>query len=261
MRTTYSMSQTKEAYFLSHNGLGDNITSIGAVVFLLQHYRRIHFLCKDKYVENVRLLFATREVTVVPFDANNEHESCRRIINGVDTTGNDIFVSGQHAHYLNSHITHPSILDYEMHDKYELEYPFIRQFYRDNHLDTGVYVDYFDIPTTDESYAYYEPLKPYTIVFMHTQASDTTIDLSSVVQKYVNEPNHIIICANANVYGSEHPKYQLADKYVNRRVAHYIDIIKAAAAIHIVNSCFSCIAYPLMLGKKIEPKEFVLYNR
>lgn len=257
----HSMSRTKDAYFLSHNGLGDNITSIGAVVFLLQHYRRIHFLCKDKYADNVRLLFATREVTVVPFDANKEHESCSRIINGVDTTNNDIFVSGQHKHYLNSHITHPSILEHEMDDKYELEYPFIRQFYRDNHLDTAVYVDYFDIPTTDESSAYYEPLKSYSIVFMHTQASDMTIDLSSVAQKYENEPNHIIICANKNAYAAEHPNYLLADKCINLKVAHYIDIIKHATAIHVINSCFSCIVYPLMLGKKICPKEFALYNR
>lgn len=256
-----SMSQTKEAYFLSHNGLGDNITSIGAVIFLLQYYRRIHFLCKDKYAENVKLLFANREVTVVPFDANNEYESCSSILNGVDTSNNDIFVSGVHKQYLNPHITNESILDYEMDDKYELEYPFIRQFYRDNHLDTGVYVDYFDISTTAESSAYYEPLKAYNIVFMHTQASDMTMDFSSVIHQYVNEPNHIIICADKNVYTTEHPNYQLAGKYVHLKVAHYIDIIKNATAIHVINSCFSCIVYPLYLGKKISPKGFSLYNR
>jgi hypothetical protein len=96
---------------------------------------------------------------------------------------------------------------------------------------------------------------------MHTQASDMTLDLSSVAQKYENEPNHIIICANKNAYAAEHPNYLLADKYVNLKVAHYIDIIKNAAAIHVINSCFSCIVYPLMLGKKISPKEFALYNR
>ena len=39
----------KSAFFLSHNGIGDNITNIGAINFLLQYYNSIYFLCKDIY--------------------------------------------------------------------------------------------------------------------------------------------------------------------------------------------------------------------
>ena len=41
------ITKQKSAYFLSHNGLGDNITNIGAINFLLNYYETIYFLCKD----------------------------------------------------------------------------------------------------------------------------------------------------------------------------------------------------------------------
>ena len=52
------MNKLSTAYFVSHNGLGDNITNIGAVNFLLQYYEIIHFLCKDDYANNVKHLFS-----------------------------------------------------------------------------------------------------------------------------------------------------------------------------------------------------------
>ena len=58
----------KNAYFLSHNGLGDNITSIGAVNFLLNYYENIFFLCKDIHEDNVKLLFNNKPVIIVAFD-------------------------------------------------------------------------------------------------------------------------------------------------------------------------------------------------
>ena len=44
-----NIKKQKSAYFLSHNGLGDNITSIGSIIFLLQYYETIYFLCKNNY--------------------------------------------------------------------------------------------------------------------------------------------------------------------------------------------------------------------
>ena len=66
------MNKLPTAYFVSHNGLGDNITNSGAVNFLLQYYETIHFLCKDIYVKNIEHLFPDSAVIPVPFDSNNE---------------------------------------------------------------------------------------------------------------------------------------------------------------------------------------------
>jgi hypothetical protein len=55
------------AYLLSHNGLGDNITMIGAINFLLHYYDNVYFLCKDKNQENVARFFQDKPVIVIPF--------------------------------------------------------------------------------------------------------------------------------------------------------------------------------------------------
>ena len=66
------MVKLQTAYFLSHNGLGDNITSIGAINFLSNYFETIYFLCKNSYSNNVQVLLNQDCVKIVPFDANNE---------------------------------------------------------------------------------------------------------------------------------------------------------------------------------------------
>ena len=86
----------KKAFFLGHNGLGDNITMIGAINFLLNYFEEIYFLCKNIYQENVKLLYYNKPVIIVPFDTNNEQEECKKIINEAFNSDNNvnIFISG-----------------------------------------------------------------------------------------------------------------------------------------------------------------------
>jgi len=69
------------AYLVSHNGLGDNLFMIGAIRFLLQFYNKIFFLCKNKYYDNVKLVFYDNlNVICVPFNENNEYNEIYNII-------------------------------------------------------------------------------------------------------------------------------------------------------------------------------------
>ena len=43
------MIKQQYAYYLSHTGLGDNITSISAIKFLLTYYETIYFIGKIIY--------------------------------------------------------------------------------------------------------------------------------------------------------------------------------------------------------------------
>jgi hypothetical protein len=251
----------KNAYFLSHNGLGDNITNIGAIEFLLKFYDTIYFLCKDKYEENVKLLFSGKRVVTVPFNHRIERPHCKHILSAVDTTKNDIFISGFcHTSYLKSHITEPALLAYGKNNKYSLKYDHIVQFYNDIGLDTSVYVDYFDIASNELTQKYYDDIKQYKIIFLHTQGSNRNLNLSPLIHKYKDNKDYIMICADKNVYDPTHPYYAIADPYTKIKVAHYIDIIKNADLIHIINSCFSCIVYPLLLSNRITPTECVIYD-
>ncbi len=257
-----SIKKYKSAFFLSHNGLGDNITNIGAVNFLLQYYNSIYFLCKDIYEENVNLLFYNKNVITIPFNSKNELNECKKIINRINKNNCDIFISGScHTSYFKSHITDSSLLNYKKNQKYNISYSHIFDFYNDIGLDSSIYVDYFNIESNKKSLEYYDVIKKYKIVFLHTKSSQNEINLDNIINKYINNDNYLIICANKNVYQNDNNKYIIANNYVNIKIAHYIEIIKNSNVIHVVNSCFSCIIYPLLLGKKINPCECIIHSR
>ena len=67
-----------------------------------------------------------------------------------------------------------------------------------------------------------------------------------IIKLYKQKNDYIIICADFNAYNTTDINYNLAAKYVNIPVVYYIDIIKNAERIHIVDSCFSCIVIPLL---------------
>jgi len=252
----------KNAYFLSHNGLGDNITNIGAINFLLQYYENIYFLCKDIYNENVKLLFYNRSVITIPFNSNNELNECKQIIKNISQE-NDIFISGRvHKNYTKSRITHPELIKYIQGDKgYDIKYQHIRNFYYDIGLDLSIYYNYFNIESSDLSIYYYSQIKKYKIIFTHTKASNREINIDDIINKYKQDEEYIIICANKNVYEKTNEKYHLCEKYVNIYVAHYIDIIKNAHIIHVIDSCFSCIVLPLLKTNQINTTDCNIIDR
>ena len=57
-----NLNDATGVYFLSHLGLGDNITNIPAVNFLLEHYKNVYFICQHKHHDNVKLLFLNKPV-------------------------------------------------------------------------------------------------------------------------------------------------------------------------------------------------------
>ena len=48
----------KNAFFLGHLGLGDNITCIGIVRYLREKYDTVKVVCKEKYQENLELIYS-----------------------------------------------------------------------------------------------------------------------------------------------------------------------------------------------------------
>jgi len=256
------------AVVLSHNMLGDNITNISVVNFLSNYYNTIYFICKDVYVENLNLLFKNKiinkNLVLVPFNSNNENENCKNIISEyMKNDLIDIFVSGHvHTPHLKSRITHPKLLTYVKNDNgYTIKWIHIHDFYHNIGLDLSIYYNYFQIDSSKESIEYYENIKNYKIIFLHTKSSEQELSLKNIIEKYINYPNTIIICANKNVYENTHINYELANKYVNLLVPYYIDIIYNAFEIHVVDSCFSCIIHPLNITKKLKAHSVNIYDR
>lgn len=255
-----NMNRLPTAYFVSHNGLGDNITNISAVRFLLNYYETVYFLCKDIYQKNVEQFFTNMPVVAVPFNSNDECSAIQRILN--DVGGGDIFASGMHKQYIQNRITHSDLLNYKQNDKhYTIEFSHVRNFYYDIGLDLSIYYEYFDINTSDMSKKYYDEIKEHKIIFVHSKSSNREVNYDHVYETYKDNKEYLIVCANKNMYKKEDPHYALADKYVNLYVAWYIDIIKSAELFYLVDSCFSCIVIPFIQTNKIRKDHVHLYVR
>jgi hypothetical protein len=259
------------AYLLTYNGLGDYITMIGALNFLSNYYQHIYMVCRLGSIENMKLFLPDKPITYIPIQptgfslTSNEHllleaTQCIKIIREAPINS-DILICGSEqvkGGVLKSKITNQKLLRYVPNDKqYKMRWVHIQEFYHNIGLDLSIYYEYFDIPSPNAP----NIIEEYNIIFAHTKASDKEIQIPDVIAKYINDENTIIICANKNVYPSDHPKYELANQYINIPIAHYIDIIKRATEIHVIDSCFSCIVYPLQQTNRLSATTVTIYER
>ncbi len=264
--TSLNISNTdafENAYILSHNGLGDNIVMNGAINFLLNYYNNVYFLVKDIYYDQINYLYCDNSnVIVINFDSKNENASCYNILCD-KYKNNDIFISGSHKSYLKSQITNDKLKMYIRNNKYNLpeRFQFITMFYNDIGLDLSIFLDYFNIDKKDYQQIYH-PISNYNIIFIHSSASNVEMDFSSIINKYLNIDNILIICANKNVYSNDNNKFDIAEKYVFLpTVFCYTEIIKNSIEIYASDSCISCIIIPLFLKKQLKCNYINIFNR
>lgn len=241
-------------YILSHLGLGDNITMLGMIHYMKQYYD-VYFICKDTYTTNVELLIGDPSVHLVPVDSKREMEECHRIISNV-SSDDDVAVCGFAHSFLHGYNRIRNV-DYVQDKSVKTDFYFINDFYWNVGLDLRIYYSMFDIKSTEKSIQVYETIKHFKIHFLHTKGSsrevDFKVDLDKTDVLYVN--------ANRNVYPATHDKYTLADTLVNIPVGHYVDIIKNAYKIQVINSCFSCIVYPLVMTGKIDREKVEIVDQ
>ena len=269
--------ENETAYLLTYNGLGDYITMIGALNFLSNHYKHIYMICRVSSIENMKLLLPDKPITYIPLQPSgyglkehkhfyNEAAQCIKIISEAPINS-DILICGSEQiknDVFKSRITNRALLNYIPNDKHysiNQDWPHIRDFYKNIGLDLSIYYEYFDIPSPFPYTNTPNITEEYNIIFAHTKASDREIQIPDVIAKYTDDENTIIICANKNVYPTNHPKYELANQYINIPIAHYIDIIKQATEIHVVDSCFSCIIYPLQQTNCLTATMVTIYDR
>lgn len=253
-----------DAYFLSHNGLGDNIFMSSAVNYLTQYYKNIYVLCKNKYMASIIQLYKhNNNIKIIPFDESNEFQCCYNIL--IDKYDkNDIFVSGGcYKSYLTSKITHPELNNYKIKHEYNLPafLGIMENFYYDINLDLSIYSNNFKIEICEDEVI--NQLKnKYKLIFVHTESSTNTIDLSYILDKYINREDYLIICANKNYYSLNDEKYELVNKYIKlETILDYCYIIVNSEQIYAVDSCFSCLIYGLLMQNKIDKNIINFYDR
>lgn len=250
------------AYFLTHNGLGDNILVNGALNYLSLYYDKVYFLCKDINLHHINHLYYNTNIIPIPFDANNEFRDCHSIINE-RYESNDIYISGVHKSYLKTSISKAI----EIHTNCKScfipsHFMFGIDFYKDINLNPCYMIEYFKINISDEIKQLYLDISKYKLVFFHTESSETTINVDAIIDKFIHYNDYLIICADKNVYPLNSDKYNVAKMYVKLpTIIHYAQILIESKELHMVDSSISCLALCLKLSNKLKYVNFQIYNR
>lgn len=268
---------SKKLLLLTHNGLGDGITSIGAIRFLSTIYDSIHYICKSRNVDNIKwIMHDIPNLTLIPFDEKQEASETSKIVSQKRSENFDILTCGVHSFHGNK-ITNEKLISrkidnkhYKMDQRYfssktgnldpHANVLFIGDFYHQMNLDLSIYYEWFDIKQTEKSKKMHDMISDLNVIFLHTKASDSEIKLNSIINKFINLENYILICANKNLYLNG-PKKQLAQKFVDIPIIDYITTFVNAKEIHIIDSCFTAMALPMMKTNKLKASTIKIYDR
>ena len=263
-----STQKAMDVVFCSHMGLGDALLNVGIINLLLNFYETVHYFCKKEYVCNISTMFANKPVQLVPID-QNENQSIISNMKMYNFNTTDCIIVGLMQ---NIHSSFKSIVRNEHFNEYKRRfgttankktlYKHVGYIHSDAGVKWDVCLKYYDVNIPSESLLHYQKIQQYTITFMHEIASTaSTVDFSKIIDRYMNLPNYIIICANRNVYPAAHPMHAVAQPFVNLPFMFYYDSIRNATDIHVVDSCFSCIPFILKSMNAISPKTFMVYAR
>jgi len=250
-----------DCYVLSHNGLGDNILMNGALNYLSKFYNKVFFLCKDTNIHHIIWMYKNTNIIPISFDSTNEYNNCYEIIK--DKYKNcDVLISGCHMSYLNTKKTVLQMINTNESIFIPSHFHFGSDFYKDIGLNPSIMISNFELNISTEIANIYNEISKYKIIFLHTESSQSTINLNDIVTSFILKNDYLLICANQNVYDVSHFKYKLANKYVKLpTIIHYVEIIKNAEELHMVDSSISCLSLCLKLSGKTLCKRIEIYNR
>ena len=151
----------KTAFVLTHLGLGDNITSIGAVRYLSIQYDKVYVVCKEKNKKNMELLYSDDE-TIQLYVVKGASEISPNFGFNYNkfkeiTKNMDIYLAGGHLLTEN-----PNPCD-----------DMLFNFYRDMNINESYFWKYFHVPTLKQSNDLFQLLKlNKEYIFIHNTTSN-----------------------------------------------------------------------------------------
>ena len=96
----------------------------------------------------------------------------------------------------------------------------------------------------------------YTRKFIQLKSScGKSLNIEKLKERCLNNDNTLIICNDINLYPNDE-KYQtkkiLADKFVYNKIINYVEVIKNAKEIYLIDSCFIGIVLPLFKTNQLK---------
>ena len=202
-----------KACILTHLGVGDHITAIGAIRYFSTCYDELYVISKRKYHLNLELFFSDDDsIKIVPVEDDMEAHKYIR------TLDMPVLKCGLHCGRTNFD-----------------DLPFC--FYDDLGLDKKIFWQYFNIPTTEKATALFESVKDVSYVFIHNTASNGKV--------FDGKRDELMINPNDNMYARGDAFYELAESFVGEYIIHYKLLIENADMNIMTDSSFMCMAINL----------------
>ena len=230
-----------KAFVLTHLGLGDNITSIGAVRYLSTCYDKVLVVCKEHNKKNMELFYSDDETIQIYPVVNDEYISPRFGFSYEKfkemTKNMDLYMAGSHCLTKNP-------------EPYT-DLPF--NFYRDMGINDKYFREYFHINIPQESKSLFNKLNEVgNYTFIHNYASTGEVFKIEKMEKQLgfNKNHTLVVNPCINMYNKNDPFYILAQSLINHPLPFYIDIIINANKVIMVDSSFFCMAINLPLISK-----------
>ena len=257
-----------EAYYLSHNGLGDLIISTSAVRFLLNYYNRVHLLCSHIHHEQMKLILIDEpRIILIPIKMNAENiifKNCYDVLKHAFPTCDmyicggftKLFISIIRNEYINTYVPNNELYNLRYDTLTDENSKFIYEYYNTINLDLRIYYEYFTIKSTIQSRELYNSVKDYKrVIFTQIKCSGSEqLNIDGVKSKYLNDDDAIILCNDENLYdeATNPTKYNICQRFVKNNVAWYIDTILNCNEIYIIDSCFMAILLPLVKTNRLK---------
>ena len=243
-----SLNQKPQALFVSHLGMGDMLVMCGAVRYLRKLYREVVLVCKDRYYNNVEMMYKDDTgIRLLKIDSSVPEEP---IIKHICTEHSN---SGQYDLYLCG--LHKSLI---YGTPYNDNCNIHRMFYNDMNLDISILKDHFKVSNTEEATTLFNKIPTsIKIIFVHNCASNQEVNID--ISQFKDE-NIFIVNPNKNMYSPDDIHYNLANDFLDKPLLAYVDIMKNADEVHLTDSSFSCLA-GCLLNNNIKPQKRLLYTR
>lgn len=222
------------ALIVGPGGLGDHIWMSGAVRYIASQYKETYLFCNTVVLSTLQTLYQdTPSIKFIIIFTKLDDEEKKQITGKYSKS--NTYTCYYTKDLLNRYFVDMNDLPGVFYDQLE-----IPRHIRHSH---------FSLPNLSESTELFENVKSQPYIFVHTTSSDT---VTSIITWNISEI--LTIDPNVNQYSPDHPWYEVAQKFVNQPFLHYVDTIKHAKELHLVNSSFYTLAsqiHPLDASVKI----------
>lgn len=220
----------KKALFLGHLGMGDHILCNGLIRTLSEKYDEVTVCAAMNNFNNAGMMFTDkRNVIILPLE--NDH--CVNLTssrfnpemfkNNVNGHGYDLYMAGHH--------------------KSVQELPY--SFYDHVGIEREIFWKNFYLPELQESKELFKMLNNTPYVFIHNTSSDMHVDVNSIKSLLDINDDILIVNPCVNSYSFDHKYYNLAERFLNHPLFHYVDIIINASQVLLTDSSFFCMSINL----------------